>query len=122
MRRLWLVVVWLLTALAVALAAGQNISHKNALEPVAKVELIVPTDVVVGVCVLKAGTYIVMCDREVVSFTLKSTGEKMLTASCDGPVMNDRAKETKAVYATQPSGYIVMEKLYLKGNNVEHIF
>lgn len=122
MRRLWLVVVWLLTALAAIVAADQSITHKNALEPVVKVELVVPTDVVVGVCLLKAGTYIVMCDKEVVSFTLKSTGERMLTASCNGPVMKERAKETRAVYETQPSGYIVMDRLYLKGNNVEHIF
>ena len=94
----------------------------NAFEPSVKTELTIPTEVIVGTCILKAGVYIVACDREIVTFTLKSTNERMAEFECKGPVMKDKAKETRAVYEKQPSGYIVLEKLYLKGNNIEHIF
>ena len=97
-------------------------SHPNALEPAVKSELKIPTDVVVGTCMLKAGVYLVKCDRETVTFTLKSSNERMATLSCRGSIMKDTAKETRAEYVKQPSGYVYLEKLYLKGNNVEHVF
>lgn len=122
MRRSWIVFILIITVLGVVLGGLQLGSHKNAIEPAVKTELTLPSDVVIGTCLIKAGTYVVACDKEIVSFTLKLTNEKVLTVPCDGPMMKEPAKETRAVYEMQPSGYLVMEKLYLKGNNVEHIF
>lgn len=122
MTRRRLFILTLLLAVAVPMGAAQIGTHKNAVEPITVTELNVPTQVVVGSCMLPAGLYLVKCDREMVSFTLKKTGEKMVEITCKGPQMTKPAKETRAVYVDQPSGYVVMEKLYLKGNNVEHIF
>lgn len=46
----------------------------------------------------------------------------MVSLPCRGNVLKDKSKETLAVYEPQPSGYIVLEKLYLKGSNIEHVF
>jgi hypothetical protein len=120
MRRLWLLAV--MVGLSVSASASQMGTHLNALEPVVKSELKIPTDVIIGTCMIRAGTYVVMCDREQVSFTVKSTGEVAVSLPCRGNAMKDKAKETLAVYEPQPSGYIVLEKLYLKGSNIEHVF
>lgn len=122
MRRIgfWAVIIW--AALSVPAATFQAASHLNALEPATKTELKIPTDTIVGACLLKAGTYIVTCDRETVTFRAKDTNELLASLPCEGPLMKEKAKETRAVYEPQPSGYAALEKLYLKGNNVEHIF
>lgn len=119
-RRLFLFI--LLLAAVVPLSAEPQGTHKNAVEPVTATELNVPTQVVIGSCLLPAGLYLVKCDREQVTFTLKKTGERMVEITCKGPLMTKSATETRAVLVDQPSGYVVMEKLYLKGNNVEHVF
>lgn len=113
--------MWLGAATVVAGFQG-GAMHVNALEPVTKSELKIPTDVIAGSRILKAGVYIVTCDREVVTFTLKATNETMASFECRGPMMKDKSKDTRAEYVPQPSGYIALEKLYLKGNNVEHMF
>ena len=128
MRPQWL--LWLSIGLVLAGTNGstqsgpsdQSGAHLNALEPSSKAELTIPTDVIISNCMLAAGTYIVTCDREVVTFALKATGERMVVVPCKGPVMKRKAEETRAVYEPQPSGYVVFDKLYFKGNTVEHIF
>ena len=122
MRRARLLAVVLLLCGSSSMLALQLPPHLNALEPAVKSELRVPTDVIVGTCILKAGTYLIQCDRENVTFTLKSTKEMIVTLPCRGRIMKDKAKETRADYVAQPSGYIVLERLYLKGSNVEHVF
>ncbi len=121
MRRIWMLVLLIVVSLFAAVLTAEQ-SHLNVFEPPVKVELKIPTDVIVGTCILKAGTYIVACDREIVSFTIKATNERVAEFECKGPVMKEKARETRAVYEPQPSGYVVLEKLYLKGSNVEHIF
>lgn len=122
MFRLRLPIVLLMLTLSLPVFAGQFESHVNALEPATKTELILPTDAIAGNCLLKAGTYIVRCDRETVYFVLKSSGETMATLACRGPIMKEKSKDTRAVFVKQPSGYMALEKLYMKGNNVEHVF
>lgn len=120
MRRAWLLA--LMISMSVSASAFQMGTHLNALEPAVKAELKIPTDVILGPCMLRAGTYVVMCDREQVTFTVKSTGERAVSLPCRGNAMKDKAKETLAVYEPQPSGYIVLEKLYIKGSTIEHVF
>lgn len=122
MRQARLLAVVLLLCGSSSLFALQIPPHINALEPAIKSELQVPTDVILGTCILKAGTYLIECDRANVTFTLKSTEELIVTMPCKGRLMKDKAKETRADYEKQPSGYIVLERLYLKGSNVEHVF
>jgi hypothetical protein len=122
MRRVWVLALLIAMGLFAAVLTAEMQSHLNAFEPAVKTELKIPTDVIVGNCILKAGVYIVVCDREIVTFTLKSTNQRMAEFTCKGPVMKDTPKETRAVYEPQPSGYLALEKLYLKGNNIEHIF
>ena len=122
MRRIVLLVAIIWVALTATAATRQLGSHLNAFEPAVKSELSIPTDVIIGSCMLAAGNSVVLCDRELVTFRLKSTGELMLTLNCKGPQMKEKSKETRAVYEKQPSGYIVLDKLYLKGNDIEHRF
>ncbi|MBP6715940.1 MAG: hypothetical protein KAY59_04985 [Acidobacteria bacterium] len=122
MLRLRFPLVLLMLILSPLVIAGQWESHINALEPATKTELTLPTDSIVGTCLLKAGTYLVQCDRETVYFVLKSSGETMATLACRGPIMKEKSKDTRAVFVKQPSGYVALEKLYMKGNNVEHVF
>ena len=112
----------LLVSMGASASASQIGDHINALEPAVKTELQIPTDVIVGNCMIKAGTYVVQCDRETVTFVFKTTGERVVELPCRGSIMKDKAKETRAVYEKQPSGYMVLDKLYMKGNNVEHVF
>ena len=122
MRRGWFLIAMLLV-LSISPAAFQMPgTHINALEPATSSELTLPTDVVLGNCMLQAGVYLVSCDRELVTFRLKSTKAEVLTLPCRGSVTKEKAKLIRAVYEQQPSGVIVLDKLYLKGNNVEHVF
>ena len=123
MRRIAALIMFVLAAgLMLAAAPDQGVNHPNATEAAVKAELKIPSETIVGSCLLQAGTYVVACDRDTVTFTLKSTGEVMASLACRGAVMKDKAKETKGVYEKQPSGYMSLEKLYLKGSNVEHVF
>lgn len=122
MRHARLLAVVLLLSGSSSVFAVQIGSHLNAMEPVVNAELQVPTDVILGTCMLKAGTYVIACDRENVTFTVKSTDELYVTLPCKGKIMKDKATETRADYVKQPSGYMVLERLYLKGSNVEHVF
>ena len=124
MRRIAALIIFIISAagLMLAVAPEQAGNHPNATEASVKTELKIPSETIVGSCLLQAGTYAVACDRDTVTFTLKSTGELMASLACRGAVMKDKAKETKAVYEKQPSGYMSLEKLYLKGSNIEHVF
>lgn len=122
MRRVLLIAMMIGMGVTASASLDQNTTHLNATEPAVKSELKIPTDVVLSNCMLKAGVYTITCDREMVTFVLKSTGEVAVSLPCQGAVLKDKIKETSAIYEKQPSGYIVLDKLYLKGSNIEHVF
>lgn len=108
--------------MAIGAVALQSPTHLNFFEIPAADELILRAETIVGPCLLAEGTYVVSCDRELVTFALKSTGERLVELPCVGARLKDPLKGTSAVYERQPSGRMALEKLYIKGSNVEHVF
>lgn len=106
-----------------ALAAfGQSGTHLNFYEIPAKGELLLRHETIVGPCVLPADLYLVACDCSIVTFSVKATRERMVELPCIGTMLKAPARDTSAVLESQPSGLVALEKLYIKGSNIEHTF
>ncbi len=96
--------------------------HSNTIEKKAGDEITISTDVRIGMEVLKAGKYRINCDREKVSFTRVSDGKKVLEVPCKGKEMTGKAEATEVHTAVDAAGVRFIEKLFVRGSNVEHIF
>lgn len=107
---------------ALAAYGWQSGTHVNFYETPAKGVLALRHETIVGPCLLPADTYLVACDCSIVTFSLQSTRERMVELPCRGARMKAAASETSAVLEPQPSGRVALEKLYIKGSNIEHVF
>lgn len=96
--------------------------HPNTAEKPVKTDLTIPSDVMVGTTLLKAGDYNVSCDREIITFALRETGKVVHKVECKGREMSEAAKVTSLYTSTTPSGTKKVEKLLLKGSHIEHVF
>ncbi|TAK15252.1 MAG: hypothetical protein EPO35_08000 [Acidobacteria bacterium] len=126
--------------LTTGIAAAQT--HQNTKETTVKDTVIFATDVKVGTTLLKAGEYRVECDRDMIKFFLLvdakdkdriaqmtpveqsiqiGSGKKVLEAPCKGKELSEVRKATQAV-VSQKNGQFVLDMLYLRGSNVEHVF
>jgi hypothetical protein len=107
---------------ALAAIGWQTGTHLNYFETPANGEIVLRAETIVGPCVLPADVYLVACDCSIVTFCLQSTRERMVELPCRGVRLKSVARETSGVFEPQPSGRVALEKLYIKGSNVEHVF
>jgi hypothetical protein len=117
--------------------------HDNMTAKTVKDTIMFSTNVRVGTTVLKAGMYRITCDREKMSFTLLyekkdaerielldpadqvgvvGNGKKVLEVPCKGPQLAVNWATTEAQFGSEKDGVQVLEKLYLRGSNIEHVF
>lgn len=117
MRKVLSLVASLLVISAVVAA-----QHSNMKETPVKTDLTLVSDVQFGPQVLKAGDYKVMCDREMIVFKTAETGKKVLEVKCQGKELPVASTDTQLYVKTLPSGVKVVDRLLLKGSQVEHVF
>ena len=79
------------------------------------------SDVKLGTHLLRAGTYRIECDHVLIDFIDASTGD-VLELPCEGREMERVALVTEAVLALDSEGNHYVERLYLKGSPIEHVF
>lgn len=125
MRKSLSLVLGVLLVGAVVLAQ----THNNMTEKKASDEFTLTSDTMVGTHLLKAGDYNVVCDTKTIKFSLITvrTGRdsyltKVLEVPCQGKELPDRRERTELVIPQNKNGVPVLEKLYLRGSNVEHVF
>jgi hypothetical protein len=125
MRKSLALVVGVLLVGAVVMAQ----THNNMTEKKVMDEITIPVDVKVGNHLLKAGDYRVTCDTKVITFALITvrTGRdsyltKVLELPCEGKELAARRENTELVIPANKDGVPVLEKLYLRGSNLEHVF
>ena len=126
--------------LGTGVAAAQT--HQGMTEIPVKEMMVFATDVKVGAAVIPAGEYRVECDRDTMKFFLLvaakdiervaqmtpverslqvGKGKKVLEVPCKGRELSEVRKTTEAVLL-EKNGAFVLNTLYLRGSNVEHVF
>ena len=115
---------YFMITLGVLLAAGALIAqgHENMRERGGRDTLTFTSDVRVGPQVLPAGEYRVVCNREEISFTQTGGAKSTFKVLCQGAELSDVRKDTLMYTSRGPDGVRVMNKLLLKGSNIEHVF
>ena len=134
----------LLVTLGLVLMVGTLVAqtHDNMNEKKVGDVILFTTDVRVGATVLKAGEYRVACDTKKVTFTLQALAkdqewlntldpverlavqkpQKALEVPCLGRDVGAKAENTVIQLGTEKDGVRTLEKLYLRGSNIEHVF
>ena len=97
-------------------------THDNQTEKTAKDSITLTDNVKVGSTVLGPGEYRVVCDTKTVTFTRKSDNVKSLEVPCKGNLLATKTTATVMHTSVDSSGVRVLDKLYLRGSNVEHTF
>lgn len=114
-----------------AVVFAQTVTHENMKEKKASDEVSLSADVKVGNVLLKAGRYRIACDSKTIKFTLLTAGAgqgnfinetKVLEVPCQGKQLDARRENTELAMPVGQDGVRVLERLYLKGSNVEHVF
>jgi hypothetical protein len=120
----------ILAVLFVGTVVLAQTTHNNTTEKKASDQITLKADTKVGNTVLKAGRYKIACDTKTVTFWLVTTdvgmGEftstkKVLEMPCDGKELTERSPHTELT-VPEKAGVVVLEKLTLRGGNVEHVF
>jgi len=130
MRRsfLFLVAALFVAVVSVALVAQ---THSNTVEKKASDEFSLDADTLVGTHLLKAGRYLVQCDRMKIVFSRLTTdvgqgrftsATKVLEMACQGKELPAKAQRTEISIPPNKNGVPTLEKLVLRGSNVEHVF
>jgi hypothetical protein len=103
-------------------------THDNATEKKASDEITFASDTKIGTHVLKAGRYQVACDTKTIKFSLITVGPglyttvtKVLEVPCEGKHLTEKSIHTEVSLPVK-DGAPVLEKLTLRGGNVEHQF
>lgn len=124
----------------VGVLAAQD--HNNMTEKKAKDVIVLSSDVKVGTHMLTAGEYRVVCDTRKVTFTrlvaakdqeringvdpitrLQLIGaNKALEVECKGRELGEARKDTQVETVVGADGVRYLDKLYLRGSTVEHVF
>lgn len=109
-----------LSVTAIVLAAQ---THINMDEKTAKDSLTLTSNLKVGSTMIGAGEYAVQCDTRSITFTRKSDKVKVVEVPCKGKLMPTRSDQTVLHTSTDPvTGERVLDRFYLRGSNVEHVF
>ena len=117
MRKLLALVIG--AAFATVLAAQ---THDNQIEKSAKDSVTLTSNLKVGPTVIGPGDYRVVCDTRTITFIRKSDNTKVVEAPCKGKMLPESTKDTTLLTSTDASGTRVLDKMYLRGSNVEHVF
>jgi hypothetical protein len=134
----------LLVGLGLVLAIGTLVAqtHDNMTEKKVSDVVFFSTDVRVGAVVLNAGEYRVACDTKKVTFTLQMLAKdrewigtldpverqavlkshKALEVPCLGKDLGAKADHTVVELGALKDGVRPLDKLYLRGSNIEHVF
>jgi hypothetical protein len=126
--------------LGTGLAAAQT--HPGVKEIPVKDTMIFATDVKVGAAVIPAGEYRIECDGDTVKFILLvaakdaervaqmtpverslqvGNGKKVLETACKGRALPEPRAASQAILL-EKNGAVVLDMLYLRGSNIEHVF
>ena len=97
-------------------------THDNQTEKTAKDSITLTDNLKVGSTVLGPGEYRVVCDTKTVTFTRKSDNVKALEVPCKGTELSAKSETTILHTSLDRAGVRVLDKLYLRGSNVEHTF
>lgn len=110
-------------------ATGLAQSHDNMKEKKASDELSISSDLLVSGHLLKAGRYRIECDRNTIKFYKVEEGEgvyvtatKVLELPCQGTELAEKRTTTQLTMPPNKDGVKVLEKLLLRGSNIEHVF
>ena len=96
--------------------------HDNMREKKVSSDMNVSTPLRVGDVTLPAGDYKVVCDRTTMTFTRKSDGRQLHKVECKGKELPKKADVTTAATRIDKNGVRILEKLTLRGSNIEHVF
>jgi hypothetical protein len=126
-KSLTFVLAFLLVGIMSGAAAAQT--HDNMKEKKATDELTLSSDVLVSGHLLKAGRYRIECDKMTMKFYKVEEGygvyvttTKVLELPCQGKELDAKRTKTEMSLPLNKDGVQVLEKLYLRGSNVEHVF
>ena len=117
-------------------------SHDNMNEKPAKDTVTFASSVTVGTTVLPAGDYKIVCDRKTIVFTRLIAAKdqegttlmdpltaqnvigntKALEVPCKGRELKEKVENTVVELMLDKDGNRHLDKLLLKGSNVEHVF
>lgn len=106
-------------------------THNNMTEKKVSDEITLSSDTRVGTHLLKAGRYRVQCDTKTIRFSLITTDigqggfssmTKVLETPCQGKELPAKRERTELSLPKGTDGVTVLEKLYLRGSNIEHVF
>ena len=138
MKKLFLLAAAFVSAVAILTAQD----HNNLKEKAAKDVIVFSSNVWVGTGLLMAGEYRVVCDKRKVIFTRLVAArdqevmngldpvtrqhvvspKKWLEVECKGRELSEPSKDTQAAIKISPEGNRYLDKLYLRGSTVEHVF
>lgn len=116
MRKLWVALLILGLTAGVSLMAQEHPAEKKAGD-----EITVGTAVNIAGKVLEPGKYRVSCDKTEITFTRVDTGEKTVLP-CKGKQLDKKAEHTALYTTLSPQGVRVVDRLLIRGSNVEHVF
>ncbi len=97
-------------------------THDNLTEKTAKDSITLTDNLKIGSTVLGPGEYRVVCDAKTVTFTRKSDKVTSLEVPCKGTTLAVKSETTVMHTSLDRSGVRVLDKLHLRGSNVEHTF
>lgn len=117
-----LAICLLVVAVAIPLLAQAIHEHQNATERKARDQITLLNDVLVGKQTLPAGKYEIACDRTKMTFSRVSDGKKMLEVICHGKELSAKVQTTEVYVSKNAAGASYIDKLLLRGSNVEHVF
>lgn len=118
MKKMWIVLIAL--ALCTGTLAAQAVGHER--EKKASDEITISQPIMIGGQTLAPGKYKVSCDEKEVTFTRVSNSEKVLTLPCKGKEMVKKSENTEIHSSMNSAGVRVVDKLLIRGSNVEHVF
>ena len=112
------------TVLILALSAVTLVAqdHSNATEKKASDEIQITTPIKIGSNTLDAARYRIACDRNEMTFTKVANDEQVLAVPCKGKELPQKAANTEIHTSLNKDGVRVVDKLLLRGSNVEHVF
>ena len=106
-------------AAAIVLAAQ---THSNTDEKAAKDSLTLTSNMKVGPTTIGPGEYTVVCDTKRITFIRKSDKANVAEVPCNGTLMSHKSEHTVLHTSTDKTGLRVLDRFYLRGSNVEHVF
>ena len=110
---LFLAIVCISLSCAAILAAQPNLVRDD---------FTFPNDIKVGTRLLPAGHYEIASDGVKVTFTRLSDGKKVLEVRSESRKLAMKYDHTEINVAKDSSGAFYIERLYLKGSDIEHMF